>query len=188
MELYSPSDPGVLVNIYTSLSTYIVPGPSLYSGASTLSQTAVSSSPSSAPLSSSTTYPSGYTTPAYGLQSISVANSSNYPTPTSASTTAASTALSTSSSVTTVLPSSSIADDACTVIYIYSTITVTDTFPTPSSLATASLTATTLTGSNLPTIPTMPTATAGWNATGTAPPTSLPLPIHSHQLFGLCAL
>ena len=36
--LYKPTDPGILVNIYTSLSTYVVPGPTLYSGASSISQ------------------------------------------------------------------------------------------------------------------------------------------------------
>ncbi|CAG8180630.1 unnamed protein product [Penicillium salamii] len=38
-ELYSPTDPGILVNIYTSLSTYVVPGPTLYSGAVSITQT-----------------------------------------------------------------------------------------------------------------------------------------------------
>ncbi|KAH1298047.1 hypothetical protein KXX11_007185 [Aspergillus fumigatus] len=32
-ELYSPTDPGILVNIYNALSTYIVPGPTLIPGA-----------------------------------------------------------------------------------------------------------------------------------------------------------
>ncbi|KAJ5960762.1 uncharacterized protein N7479_007912, partial [Penicillium vulpinum] len=38
-DLYSPTDPGILLNIYTSLSTYIVPGPTLYSGAVSITQT-----------------------------------------------------------------------------------------------------------------------------------------------------
>ncbi|CAI7602293.1 unnamed protein product [Penicillium bialowiezense] len=38
-KLYSPTDPGILVNIYTSLSTYVVPGPTLYSGAVSITQT-----------------------------------------------------------------------------------------------------------------------------------------------------
>lgn len=33
--LYSPTDPGILVNIYTSLSTYDIPGPALYNATST---------------------------------------------------------------------------------------------------------------------------------------------------------
>ncbi|KAL9090653.1 MAG: hypothetical protein Q9165_005141 [Trypethelium subeluteriae] len=34
---YSASDPGILINIYQSMSTYIAPGPTLYSGGSTKS-------------------------------------------------------------------------------------------------------------------------------------------------------
>jgi len=34
---YSPSDPGILVDIHASLSTYIVPGPTVYSGGTTKS-------------------------------------------------------------------------------------------------------------------------------------------------------
>ena len=37
--LYTETDPGIEINIYTSLSTYIVPGPTLYSGAVSASQT-----------------------------------------------------------------------------------------------------------------------------------------------------
>ncbi|KAH6673806.1 glycosyl hydrolase family 61-domain-containing protein [Halenospora varia] len=37
--LYTETDPGIEVNIYTSLSTYVVPGPTLYSGAISMSQT-----------------------------------------------------------------------------------------------------------------------------------------------------
>jgi len=37
--LYHSADPGILVNIYTSLSTYIIPGPTLYSGAVSVAQT-----------------------------------------------------------------------------------------------------------------------------------------------------
>jgi cellulase len=33
MELYKSDDPGVLINIYTSLTTYPIPGPTLWSGA-----------------------------------------------------------------------------------------------------------------------------------------------------------
>jgi len=34
---YSASDPGILVNIHATLSTYIVPGPTVYSGGTTKS-------------------------------------------------------------------------------------------------------------------------------------------------------
>lgn len=37
-ELYKATDAGILVNIYNSLSTYVVPGPTLYSGAVSITQ------------------------------------------------------------------------------------------------------------------------------------------------------
>lgn len=46
--LYKEDDPGILINIYTSLSTYTIPGPTLYSGAASGSQTAVASSTAAA--------------------------------------------------------------------------------------------------------------------------------------------
>lgn len=42
-KLYTPTDPGILVNIYQSLSTYIIPGPTLWSGAAAGSATAAAS-------------------------------------------------------------------------------------------------------------------------------------------------
>jgi len=36
---YTPSDPGILVNIYQNLSTYIIPGPTVWPGEVTMSQT-----------------------------------------------------------------------------------------------------------------------------------------------------
>ncbi|KAL8960655.1 MAG: hypothetical protein Q9193_002678 [Seirophora villosa] len=41
-ELYTPEDPGILVNIYKKLTSYTIPGPKLYSGASTGSGSASS--------------------------------------------------------------------------------------------------------------------------------------------------
>ncbi|CEJ61668.1 Putative Endo-1,4-beta-glucanase [Penicillium brasilianum] len=41
-ELYSSTDAGIIVNIYTSLSTYVVPGPTLYSGAVSITQSSSS--------------------------------------------------------------------------------------------------------------------------------------------------
>ncbi|PWY75393.1 hypothetical protein BO70DRAFT_296082 [Aspergillus heteromorphus CBS 117.55] len=38
-ELYTSTEAGILVNIYSSLATYTVPGPSLYSGAVSITQT-----------------------------------------------------------------------------------------------------------------------------------------------------
>lgn len=50
--LYTDQDPGILVNIYQSLSAYIVPGPTLYSGAISASQTGAAPVATSAPASS----------------------------------------------------------------------------------------------------------------------------------------
>ncbi|CRL17393.1 Cellulose-binding domain, fungal [Penicillium camemberti] len=49
-DLYSPTDAGILVNIYTSLSTYVVPGPTLYSGAVSITQTTSASTASGTPV------------------------------------------------------------------------------------------------------------------------------------------
>ncbi|KAF7161347.1 hypothetical protein CNMCM5623_006961 [Aspergillus felis] len=38
-ELYTESDPGIMVNIYSSISSYTVPGPTMYSGAVSITQT-----------------------------------------------------------------------------------------------------------------------------------------------------
>jgi hypothetical protein len=46
--LYSKTDPGIEINIYTSLSTYKVPGPTLYSNAISAVQTAVVTSSTAA--------------------------------------------------------------------------------------------------------------------------------------------
>jgi hypothetical protein len=46
--LYSETDPGIEINIYTSLSTYKVPGPTLYSNAISAVQTAVVTSSTAA--------------------------------------------------------------------------------------------------------------------------------------------
>ena len=46
--LYTETDPGIEINIYQSLSTYIVPGPTLYSGAISASQTAAVSATATA--------------------------------------------------------------------------------------------------------------------------------------------
>ncbi|KAJ5902119.1 hypothetical protein N7495_002647 [Penicillium taxi] len=53
-ELYKDTDPGILVNIYSSLSTYSIPGPALYTGAvsasgSTTSPASVVASPTTVP-------------------------------------------------------------------------------------------------------------------------------------------
>ncbi|RHZ57758.1 hypothetical protein CDV55_101979 [Aspergillus turcosus] len=52
--LYKDTDPGILVNIYQSLSSYDIPGPALYNGASSGSSNNGGSASSTAPASSAT--------------------------------------------------------------------------------------------------------------------------------------
>ncbi|CAI7654959.1 hypothetical protein PCG10_002484 [Penicillium crustosum] len=61
-ELYSPTDPGIVVNIYTSLSTYVVPGPTLYSGAVSITQTTSASTASGTPVTGTGTAAASGTT------------------------------------------------------------------------------------------------------------------------------
>ncbi|CAG8983120.1 hypothetical protein HYALB_00004563 [Hymenoscyphus albidus] len=56
--LYTATDPGILINIYTALASYIVPGPALFSGASSGSSSSaptVVAASSKAPAASSST-------------------------------------------------------------------------------------------------------------------------------------
>ncbi|KAJ5835343.1 hypothetical protein N7447_001369 [Penicillium robsamsonii] len=61
-DLYSPTDPGILVNIYTSLSTYIVPGPTLYSGAVSITQATSAITASGTPVTGTGAVTDGATT------------------------------------------------------------------------------------------------------------------------------
>jgi Auxiliary Activity family 9 (formerly GH61) len=45
-ELYSPSDPGLLINIYTTFTTYAIPGPTLWSGAASNNVAPATTTPS----------------------------------------------------------------------------------------------------------------------------------------------
>ena len=38
-DLYTPTDPGILIDIYKSLSTYVIPGPTMIPGAASIQQT-----------------------------------------------------------------------------------------------------------------------------------------------------
>ncbi|KAJ5188999.1 Glycoside hydrolase family 61 [Penicillium cf. griseofulvum] len=49
-DLYSPTDPGILVDIYKSLASYVVPGPTLYSGAVSITQTTSAITASGTPI------------------------------------------------------------------------------------------------------------------------------------------
>ncbi|KAL2830938.1 lytic polysaccharide monooxygenase [Aspergillus pseudoustus] len=95
-ELYTPTDPGILINIYTALDSYTIPGPALYSGASSGGSQPTSSAapiatssavPSSAPTATATT-----TTPAVTLTTTAPAETQVVsPSETPVSTTTSST-------------------------------------------------------------------------------------------------
>jgi hypothetical protein len=53
-KLYTNTDPGILVNIYTALSSYTIPGPALYSGASSGSATAAATTTAAATAAATT--------------------------------------------------------------------------------------------------------------------------------------
>jgi hypothetical protein len=53
--LYKNTDPGILVNIYTSMSSYTIPGPALYTGASSGSATTAASASAAATTAAATT-------------------------------------------------------------------------------------------------------------------------------------
>ncbi|KAL6236938.1 glycosyl hydrolase family 61-domain-containing protein [Aspergillus navahoensis] len=56
-ELYTPTDAGILVNIYTALDSYDIPGPALWDGASSGSGSSSASASSSATATSSVSVP-----------------------------------------------------------------------------------------------------------------------------------
>lgn len=88
-ELYSPTDAGIIVNIYTSLSTYVVPGPTAYSGAVSITQASSSITASGTPVTGSggaaTTSAGSSTTSSAGKTSSTTTAVAS--TPTSISTT-----------------------------------------------------------------------------------------------------
>ncbi|EMC96205.1 glycoside hydrolase family 61 protein [Baudoinia panamericana UAMH 10762] len=117
-KLYGANDSGILINIYQSLSTYEIPGPSLYSGAVAMSQTQVAIT-GYAPLSSggvavSIAYSSATTTTA-AAGSSSVARS----------TTAASASASTA--IVSALPSTALTQTLPTVLPTGTAVSSNDT-------------------------------------------------------------
>ncbi|KAL5361794.1 glycosyl hydrolase family 61-domain-containing protein [Aspergillus floccosus] len=76
--LYKDTDPGILVNIYQTLSSYVIPGPALYSGSSS-----GSGSGSGSGSASSTAVPSASSSSVPSSTSVAVPSSS-VPAPTSA--------------------------------------------------------------------------------------------------------
>ncbi|KAF7197980.1 Endoglucanase-4 [Pseudocercospora fuligena] len=101
--LYKEDDPGILINIYTSLATYTIPGPSLYSGAA--------SAPSQTPVSITSDAPAET-----GSATSYVAASTTAPASSAAATTSAAQASASSSSYVeaTSAPASSAADAKAT--------------------------------------------------------------------------
>lgn len=82
-KLYSENDPGILVNIYQSLDSYDIPGPALYSGASSTGSSSGSSSSATATSSttSSTTSASASVTSATQTKAQDTSSSSESASP-----------------------------------------------------------------------------------------------------------
>ncbi|MCJ1225808.1 hypothetical protein MMC12_002457 [Toensbergia leucococca] len=91
-EFYKETDPGIEINIYTPLSTYIIPGPTLYSGAVSISQSIVpitASVAAESSLASTTaiaTSASAYTSVPVDSSYTVASASSSYPVVSAAST------------------------------------------------------------------------------------------------------
>ena len=128
--LYTDSDPGILVNIYQSLSTYVIPGPTLYSGASAASATG---SASSAALTSSA---AAATTS--GASSYAAVSSSAPASSTVAATSVATSSVATEAAVVTSSAAASVATAQVTdVVEATTAVTVTGSAPAASSTAVA---------------------------------------------------
>lgn len=140
--LYKESDPGLLINIYTSLSTYDIPGPTLYSGAESVSQTVVSAT-ATASVSSVASVPSAVvtSTPAAGsstssaVVSSAVVSSAAVLTPTVSCVQASSVATVEASSSPVVTPSASEGEAASYVTDDTTTTTTTGAYMTVSGPA-----------------------------------------------------
>lgn len=129
--LYTASDAGILVNIYQSLSTYDIPGPTLYSGAVSGSSTAAASSAtaaSSTPASSSAEATSAAATSAAATSAVA---SSSVAATSAASITTQAAAVSTSAAGATA-----VTDTA--VVYATTAVTVTGSAPAATSAAATS--------------------------------------------------
>jgi hypothetical protein len=77
-KLYTNTDPGILVNIYTALSSYTIPGPALYSGASSSSATTAASAAATtaaATTAAATTQAAATATPTASASTVSAAPS-----------------------------------------------------------------------------------------------------------------
>ncbi|MCJ1239221.1 hypothetical protein MMC14_007215 [Varicellaria rhodocarpa] len=159
--LYTPSDAGILVNIYTTLTSYLVPGPAMISDAISTSQ---GNGTDPAPIASS---------------SASVASSAAPFTSAPAVTSAL--AVTSSDAANGALSDSSITQAPSSITTATPSEPTTPPFPISAPLpiisAIANLTSAIPTGALTSTLPAEPTSGAGSNATGTLPPApSTPLP------------
>ncbi|KAJ5640243.1 uncharacterized protein N7484_008105 [Penicillium longicatenatum] len=136
-ELYSSTDAGILVNIYASLSTYDVPGPTLYSGAVSVTQaisaitstgTATAGSGDSAQTTSSAA--------AAAAAATSASTSSSTDTPIAVPTTASSSSSAEVSASETATPAQQESTSSATVLATAPASTIT-TAPSSSSVAAA---------------------------------------------------
>ncbi|KAJ5691779.1 glycoside hydrolase 61 [Penicillium macrosclerotiorum] len=113
-ELYSPTDAGIYVNIYSSLSTYVVPGPTLYSGAVSVTQTTSSITASGTPTTgSSGSSGSGSVTSSASSSSTTSSSTQTTSQPTTL-TTQTSTTLKTSTTSTTTSSTTTVASNSST--------------------------------------------------------------------------
>ncbi|KAL4982382.1 glycosyl hydrolase family 61-domain-containing protein [Aspergillus falconensis] len=80
-ELYTPTDPGILVNIYTSLDSYDIPGPALWDGASSSGSGSNSASASSSAAATSTPTTSSVSVPVIPTASSGASSTPLVPTP-----------------------------------------------------------------------------------------------------------
>ncbi|KAK8200016.1 endoglucanase-4 [Phyllosticta capitalensis] len=127
-KLYTETDPGILVNIYASLSTYVIPGPTLYTAGSGAAATGASSAAAATTPASSAaqaTTPAA-TTPAAQVTSsaaavvstssaVAVAEVSSAVTPTAATPVAATPAASDIAGLSSLIPTS-VATQAVTAV------------------------------------------------------------------------
>lgn len=191
--LYKETDPGILINIYTSLSTYDTPGPTLYNGAESVSQTAVSttatafaSSIASATSTVVTSTLAATSAASSAVVSSSIVSGAPVSTPAALSVQASSVAAVAASSSSAVTSSASegevtsyVTDDATTTTTAEVYVTVSGPAPTSASEVAPIVSVITNLPSMIPSsllASTLPTAipTGADNSSGNLPSTPLP--------------
>jgi hypothetical protein len=83
--LYTPTDPGILVNIYQSLSSYTIPGPALIDGASSIAQGTSAITASATAITGSATAAPAQTTASSAVATSATATSAAATSPVSSS-------------------------------------------------------------------------------------------------------